>query len=358
MPEKTFLVAVGFKGEPSYRLNESLEELEELTRSAGGLVVERMKASIERPHPATYLGIGKLEEIRKKLDTVGADLVIFSQDLSPVQMRNVESFSGRRVVDRTGLILDIFARRAQSHEGRLQVELAQLLYLMPRLTGRGVLLSRLGGGIGTRGPGEKKLEYDRRRLRERIGRLKGDIEKIRKHRLLLRKGRQRKDFSTVAIIGYTNAGKSTLLNALTGASVLVEDKLFATLDPTTRLYDRKGRSILFTDTVGFIVNLPPNLIEAFQATLEEIGEADLLLHLVDASHPQAKDQEQAVRGILRQLHFGEKPLLTVLNKEDLISSIEERERLCRDYPDAILISARCHQGLEVLMEKVSNHLGK
>ncbi len=357
MSEKAFLVAIGFKGEPAYRLSESLRELEELTRSAGGMIVEGMKVFLERPHAATYLGIGKLEEIHGRLDATKADLLIFNQNLSPVQMRNIESsVGGRRVVDRTGLILDIFSRRAQSHEGRLQVELAQLLYLMPRLTGRGVLLSRLGGGIGTRGPGEKKLEYDRRRIRERIGRLKKETEKIRRHRLLIRQGRQRKDFATVAIIGYTNAGKSTLLNSLTGSSVLVEDKLFATLDPTTRIFRRADRQILFTDTVGFITDLPPNLIEAFQATLEEMGEADLLLHIVDVTHSQAGEQKEAVDKILKQLHFDDKPIVTVLNKVDLIASEEEKQRLVHHYPGSVSVSAKYRQGLETLIEKVESCL--
>lgn len=358
MGEKVCLVAVGLKSDSSYLLEESLEELRELARSAGGAVVDEVKALVERPHPATYVGSGKLDEIRRRLEEKRFDLVIFNLDLSPVQTRNIESYLGLRVVDRTGLILDIFARRARSHEGRLQVELAQLMYLMPRLTGKGVLLSRLGGGIGTRGPGEKKLEYDRRRIRERVGRLKKDIDKIRTHRLLIRKGRKRKDLVTVALVGYTNSGKSTLLNALTGSSAAVEDKLFATLDPMTRLYDKGQGALLFTDTVGFLMNLPPDLVDAFQATLEEIGEADVLVHVMDAAHPQAEEHAKVVNEILRKLHCDSKPVVVAFNKMDLIASQEERARLTHGRPDAVAVSAKEKKGLAELVARIQEVLAR
>jgi len=351
--EKVFLAVLDEKGKFNYLLEERLEELRELTRSAGGNVVGEIKALVDRPNPATYMGKGKLFELREKALKSGAQIILVSIDLSPVQVRNIEEACEIRVVDRTGLILDIFARRAKSHEGRLQVELAQLMYLLPRLTGRGVLMSRLGGGIGTRGPGEKKLEYDRRRIRERISRLKEEVDKIRRHRTLIRKGRQRKELKTVAIVGYTNAGKSTLLNALTGASAFVEDKVFATLDPMTRIFERDGMRILFTDTVGFIANLPPNLVEAFQATLEEINEADAILHVIDVGHPDAAHREKAVRGIMEKLKVSKKPSVVALNKMDLLKSPEERERLLREYPEAILISARKQEGFEPLIERLA-----
>ncbi len=351
--EKVFLVALEEKGKLSYLLDERLEELRELARSAGGEIAGEIKAWVDRPHPATYLGKGKLFDLRIQAARTGSQLAVFSVDLSPVQVRNIEAVCEMRVVDRTGLILDIFARRARTHEGRLQVELAQLMYLLPRLTGKGVLLSRLGGGIGTRGPGEKKLEYDRRRIRERISRLKEDVEKVRQHRALIRKGRKRKDFPTVAIVGYTNAGKSTLLNALTGASAFVEDKVFATLDPMTRIFEREGDRILFTDTVGFIANLPANLVDAFRATLEEINEADMILHVIDVAHPGAGDHERAVRALMENLKISGKPAVVALNKADLLRSSEERERLLREYPGAVLISAQNKEGFESLVERVS-----
>lgn len=339
-------------------LRESYEEMKELTYSAGGDIAEAVEARIERPSPSHYIREGKLAEIREAVQRRKAQLVIFNIDLTPVQARNIEEAVGVRAVDRTGLILDIFARRAQSREGKLQVEIAQLNYLLPRLVGHGVILSRLGGGIGTRGPGEQKLEVDRRRIRERIAKLKQDLEKLGRHRSLVRKGRKRKDFLSVALVGYTNAGKSTLLNALTGATAFVEDKLFATLDPMTRVCPRSGKHpILFTDTVGFLRGLPHGLIDSFRSTLEEATEADYLIHILDAAHPHSEEQKAAVEETLQEIGAGSKPAILALNKCDLLSP-EEKERLAEKYPGGILISAKERMGLEELLERLDSTISR
>jgi GTP-binding protein HflX len=356
--ERAFLVIVEPPGRAHDFLRESYEEIKELTLSAGGEVVGATEARIEHPSPSHYIRDGKLAEIREAALKEKVHLVIFNIDLTPVQARNIEEAVGVRAVDRTGLILDIFARRAQSREGRLQVEVAQLGYLLPRLVGHGVILSRLGGGIGTRGPGEQKLEVDRRRLRERMARLKEELEKLGRHRALVRKGRKRKDFYSVAIVGYTNAGKSTLLNALTGAKAFVEDKLFATLDPMTRLDKKNGRhQILFTDTVGFLRDLPHGLIDAFKSTLEEVTEADCLIHVLDAAHPYEEEQKEAVEKVLKEIGAGAKPVILALNKCDLLSPEEKKERE-EKYPDAAPISAAKRSGLEALNEKLENVYSK
>lgn len=356
--DRALLVIVQSPGEGKTFLRESYEEIRELTLSAGGEVAGATEVRLEKPSPSHYIRGGKLEEIHGKAEKEKANLLIFNVDLTPVQARNIEEAVGVRAVDRTGLILDIFARRAHSREGKLQVEVAQLNYLLPRLVGHGVILSRLGGGIGTRGPGEQKLEVDRRRLRERIGKLKDDLEKLERHRALVRKARRRRDFFSVAIVGYTNAGKSTLLNALTGAGAFVEDKLFATLDPMTRIYKRNGRqNILFTDTVGFLKNLPHGLIESFHSTLEEVTEADCLIHVLDASHPYLDDQKQAVEKTLVEIKAKEKPMLLALNKVDLISS-EESRRLLEKFPEGVLISAKERTGLDRLYKKLEPLLSK
>lgn len=333
-------------------LRESYEEMKELTLSAGGMVAGAAQVRLDRPSPSHYIREGKLTEITGLVKKEKANLLIFNIDLSPGQARNIETFTGVRAVDRTGLILDIFARRAKSREGKLQVEVAQLNYLLPRLTGMGVILSRLGGGIGTRGPGEQKLEVDRRRLRERISRLKGELEDLEKHRALVRKGRKRRDFYSVALTGYTNAGKSTLLNALTGADAFVEDKLFATLDPMTRAFPGGGRkNILFTDTVGFLRDLPHGLIEAFRSTLEEVTQADCIVHVLDVSHPYAGEQKASVEKTLGEIKAGERPVLLVLNKCDLMSP-EELRRIIERYPDAIPVSAKEKTGLNLIIERL------
>ena len=356
--DKAILVIVEPPGKAKNFIRESFEEIKELTLSAGGQVAGAVEVRLDRPSPSHYVREGKLAEIQEKVSQEKADLVIFNVDLSPVQARNIEESVGVRAVDRTGLILDIFARRAQSREGKLQVEVAQLNYLLPRLVGHGVILSRLGGGIGTRGPGEQKLEVDRRRIRERISKLKADLEKLEKHRTLVRQGRKRRDFLSVSIVGYTNAGKSTLLNALTGANAFVEDKLFATLDPLTRIskFNGHGRSILFTDTVGFLKDLPHGLIEAFKSTLEEATDADCLLHVLDISNPYAAEQKAVVEKTLKEIGAGERPVILVLNKCDLVSP-EEIEHLKGLYPGAVPVSAKIRSGLEQIFIKL-NSLGR
>lgn len=350
--ERAFLVIVEPPGKGAGFLRESYEEVRELTLSAGGEVAGALEARVEQPSPSHYIREGKVGQVREKVKEARAQLVIFNIDLTPGQARNLEEAVGVRAVDRTGLILDIFARRARSREGKLQVEVAQLNYLLPRLVGHGTLLSRLGGGIGTRGPGEQKLEVDRRRLRERISRLKHELEKLGQHRALVRQGRRRKEFAAVALVGYTNAGKSTLLNALTGARAFVEDKLFATLDPLTRLALRNGtRSILFTDTVGFLRELPHGLIEAFHSTLEEVTDADCLVHVLDAASPYREEQKASVESVLTELKAAEKPCLLALNKCDLLTG-EERDPLRQRFPGAVLISAREKTGLDELQDEL------
>ena len=344
------------KGRSKYLLAEEAEEMRELVRSAGGVVVAEVTAAIEKPSPSHFIHAGKVEELKKKKSESKANLVIFSVDLSPVQGRNLEGACGTRVVDRTGLILDIFARRAESREGRLQVELAQLNYLLPRLVGEGVLLSRLGGGIGTRGPGEQKLEINRRKIRDRISRIKDELKKVEKHRELLRKSRRRKDFVSVAIVGYTNSGKSSLLNALTDGGAVVENKLFATLDPVTRFfYTPNSQKVLLIDTVGFLQNLPHHLIEAFKSTLEEAVQADALIHMVDLSNPSAESQFCAVNQLLTQLHAFDKPTVLALNKIDLLNEAE-LSRKSEKFPSGIPISVKSRLHFDELIQKMTSVL--
>lgn len=349
--EKAVLVGLDLPNTP-WDIDETMQELAQLAETAGAQTVAEIMQKRERPDTAYYLGKGKVEELKAIVAETSADLVIFNDELSPSQIRNLETALEVRVVDRTALILDIFAQRARTREGKLQVELAQLNYLLPRLTGKGSELSRLGGGIGTRGPGETKLEVDRRRIRKRIGDLKKEIEQVKKTRFLHRQARQNIPLPVVTMVGYTNAGKSTLLNALTDAGVLAEDKLFATLDPTTRQVKLpRGGRFLLTDTVGFIQKLPPHLVAAFRATLEEVREADLLLHVVDAAHPQAQRQMAAVQDILDQLEAQHLPQLVVLNKMDLPQA-HENWQLLDQLTGYVAVSALKRKGLETLLQKI------
>ena len=332
-----------------------LRELKELTASAGARVVGTASQRSPEPDPATLLGRGKVHEVRTQARAAGADLVIFDHDLTPTQLRNLEKSLDLKVVDRTQVILDIFARRARSREGQLQVELAQLNYLLPRLSGHGTVLSRLGGGIGTRGPGEQQLEYDRRRIRRRIRILTEGIERVRSQRALHRAHRRDQNLRTVALVGYTNAGKSTLFNALTSAGVVTSARMFATLDPTVRALPLDShRTALLSDTVGFIRKLPPHLVAAFRATLEELEEARLLLHITDASDPRHAAQDAAVETLLEDLGVAATPRLHVWNKADLLAPGEMRKLEAEDR--SIAVSARTGEGLEDLRQQIADAL--
>ena len=335
---------------------DSMKELAELVDTAGATVLDSIIQSRERIHPGTYLGKGKIEEVRERIERLDATGVVCDDELTPAQLRNLEDLLDTKVMDRTMVILDIFAKRATTSEGKIQVELAQLKFSAARLIGLRSSLSRLGGGIGTRGPGEKKLEMDRRLIHERISQLKAELKKVESHRELIRKSRDENLAFNVAIVGYTNAGKSTLLNKLTDANILAEDKLFATLDPTTRkLKLGSGQEILVTDTVGFIRKLPHHLIEAFKSTLEEAKYANLLVHMVDASNEEASSQMLVVYDTLRSLDVVDKDIITVFNKTDLI---KEGEELPRDFhADKILkMSAKTGEGIEDLKKTIENIL--
>ena len=328
---------------------ESVEELAELAKTAGALVVGTVIQKRERIHPGTYVGKGKMEELKMLLTALNAAGIICDDELSPVQMNNLQQELDCKVMDRTLLILDIFADHASTSEGKIQVELAQLRYRAVRLVGLRNSLSRLGGGIGTRGPGEKKLEMDRRLIKERISQLKRELEQVKRHRELLREGRKRDRAMTAAIVGYTNAGKSTLLNTLTDAGVLSEDKLFATLDPTTRMLElSKGTKIYLTDTVGFIRKLPHHLIEAFKSTLEEAKYADIILHVVDASNPQMEDQMRVVYDTLQELEVTNKKIVTLFNKQDKLAEEQILHDLNANH--VLRISAKTGDGLDRLRE--------
>lgn len=337
---------------------ESLEELEELAQTAGAQTVGMVIQNREQIHPGTYIGKGKIEEVRQMTYELEADAVICDDELSPAQLRNLSQELDVKVMDRTLLILDIFAARASTNEGKIQVELAQLKYRQARLVGLRDSLSRLGGGIGTRGPGEKKLEMDRRLIRERIGRLGKELEEVKRHREVTRSKRSRGGAPVAAIVGYTNAGKSTLLNTLTGAQVLEEDKLFATLDPTTRMLGlASGQEILLTDTVGFIRKLPHHLIEAFRSTLEEAKYADIILHVVDASNPQAEKQMLVVYETLQNLGVTDKTIVTLFNKADKLEADAEILR-DRKADKTIYVSARRGIGLDELKETLEKILNE
>ncbi|MCH7897137.1 MAG: GTPase HflX [Candidatus Methylomirabilales bacterium] len=356
-PQREVALLVGFKQphQARWEVEDSLEELVQLTVSAGAEPAFRVVQERSLPNPRTLIGPGKAQEVREACQE-GVDLVIFDNDLTGSQQRNLEVAFGRKVIDRTGLILDIFAQRARSKEGKLQVELAQLKYLLPRLTGHGTDLSRLGGGIGTRGPGETQLEVDRRRIRRRILKIEQELEKVRRHRALLRRHRQKQALSTAALVGYTNAGKSSLLNALTHAELPVADKLFATLDPTLRkVILPGGRAVLLSDTVGFIRKLPHQLVAAFKASLEEVQESDLLVHVIDISHPRWQSQEQGVIAVLEELGVAAKPLINVYNKVDKLPHLEAVAFLSRR-PRSVVTSAKTGAGLTELKTAIAETL--
>lgn len=340
------VILVGVQVSDGENVEESLNELEELAKTAGAAAVGRIIQNREAVHPGTYIGKGKIEEVRALLLAMDATGIICDDELSPAQLNNLERELECKVMDRTLLILDIFAGRAVTSEGKIQVELAQLRYRSARLVGLRESLSRLGGGIGTRGPGEKKLETDRRLIRTRISALKEDLAQVEKHRQLIRSRRMNGKIKTAAIVGYTNAGKSTLLNTLTGAEVLSEDKLFATLDPTTRMLALEdGQQILLTDTVGFIRKLPHHLVEAFKSTLEEAKYADFIIHVVDISNPQAEMQMHVVYETLRELGVAGKKVITLMNKQDKAQDEQIRD-FRADY--VIKTSAKTGKGLEEL----------
>ncbi len=355
--ERALLVALKLPGIKDYEIEDSLDELAQLVYTAGGEVVTRVIQEREKPTPAYFIGKGKAAHIRNVCQESDLELVVFDDDLTPGQQRNLEDLIKCKIIDRTGLILDIFAQRAHTREGKLQVELAQLEYLLPRLVGKGIILSRLGGGIGTRGPGETQLEVDRRRIRQRIAKIKHDLEGVRKHRKLYREKRQSIPTPVVALVGYTNAGKSTLLNALTGTKVLVEDKLFATLDPTTRRIRLPNNQIvLISDTVGFIRKLPHQLVEAFKATLEEVAEADILIHVIDAGHPDIEQQAATVRSILVDLGLEHKPVISVLNKIDRIKNKNLIKCLARTVSAEVAITALYRANLDQLRNQIRQKL--
>ncbi len=391
--ERAILVGVDLDERTAWTLADSLAELAQLARSAGVEVVGQVTQRLESPHPKTYLGKGKVQELANLREEIPYDLVIFDEELSPSQQRNLEDALTVLVMDRTALILDIFAQRARTHEGCLQVELAQDEYYLPRLTRLWTHLSRqTRGGVGLRGPGETQLETDRRRIRKRISDLHKELEEVRTHRALHRQHRRAEMIPVVALVGYTNAGKSTLLNALTGANVLVEDKLFATLDPTTRRVKLpNGQEVLFSDTVGFIQKLPTQLVAAFRATLEELGEADLLIHIIDITHPNAAEQAEAVNKTLAELGLSDKPMLIALNKIDrlVVASMESEgaeerrsggvegvdvpqskiqnpkselldaiRQVAAPYPNAVAISAAQGVGLDDLLARVGETLSR
>lgn len=355
--EKAILVAVHMRSEMNHwPIEEQAAELEELALTCGVELMDTIVLGCQKPTPNFYIGKGQTEELALTARQMNARTVIFSKDLSGTQQRNLEEVIGLKTIDRTQLILDIFCRHARSPEGKMQVELAQLEYLMPRLVGKGIILSRLGGGIGTRGPGETKLEVDRRRIRQRIEKLKSDLEKLSVHRLTMRKKRSENAVPSVALVGYTNAGKSTLLNALTNAGQQVSDGLFTTLDPLAKSMPLpNGDHIVLTDTVGFIQNLPHHLIEAFKATLEEVVEADLLLHVVDVSHPRVYDVRDAVLDVLKQLGCAGNQTVTVLNKIDKIDDSMWLSRLENDFPNAVTISAARRLHLDKLVRVIQEH---
>jgi GTP-binding protein HflX len=359
-PEHALLIGLERPGHDRWAIEDSLEELRELAESAGATVLDSVTQRRDVPSAPTFVGSGKVAEIAAHCAATGANTVIFDDDLTPAQGRNLMDIFGKdvKVIDRTELILDIFAQRARTREGKLQVELAQLEYMLPRLTGLWTHLSRQRGGMGCRGPGETQLEVDRRRVQEKIKRLQDQLEEVRKNRRVERSGRSRLHWPSVSIIGYTNSGKSTLMNKLTDAGVLAEDKLFATLDPTTRKFRLpNNQNILLSDTVGFLRKLPHHLVESFKATLEETAEADLLLHVVDVSHPQAHEQIKAVGVVLEEIESAGKPTIVALNKIDRLGDDRSiLEKFQREIEHTVPISAKHGTNLDQLQEEISNQL--
>ncbi|MCG3149720.1 MAG: GTPase HflX [Verrucomicrobiae bacterium] len=359
-PEHALLIGLERPGYDRWAIEDSLEELRELAESAGATVLDSVTQRRDTPSAPTFVGTGKAAEIAAQCAATGANTVIFDDDLTPAQGRNLMDIFGKdvKVIDRTELILDIFAQRARTREGKLQVELAQLEYMLPRLTGLWTHLSRQRGGMGCRGPGETQLEVDRRRVQEKIKRLQDQLEEVRKNRRIERSGRSKLHWPSVSIIGYTNSGKSTLMNKLTNAGVLAEDKLFATLDPTTRKFRLpNNQNILLSDTVGFLRKLPHHLVESFKATLEETAEADLLLHVVDVSHPQAHEQIKAVGVVLEEIECVGKPTIVALNKIDRLGDDQSiLEKFQREFPHSVPISARHGTNLDQLQDEIGNQL--
>jgi len=356
--ERVFIVGVQLKGEDAWCIDASLDELEELVGTAGGEVAGRGTQRLDKVNAATFIGPGKARGFAEECREAGVDTVVFDEELSPAQGRNLEKVFECKILDRTALILDIFSQRARTREGKLQVELAQLNHLLPRLTRFWTHLSRQKGGIGMRGgEGESQLEVDRRKVRERIDKIQRDLELVMRHRSVQRTGRKRNQWPLGSLVGYTNAGKSTLFNAITGASTLTEDKLFATLDPMTRrLRLPTNQNVLLSDTVGFIRKLPHDLVDAFKATLEEVIEADLLLHVVDISLPQAQEQIDAVNVVLDELDVADKPMLMVFNKIDRVTAPGLAKRFTDQYPNSIVVSARTGEGFDAFMSELGKQL--
>jgi GTP-binding protein HflX len=354
--QRALLVGTGTGTRSLDEAEASLAELALLADTAGADPVESVLQRRSVPDPATYIGAGKADELRGLADALDIDVVVFDDELTPAQQRNLEKKFGRDVVDRVALILDIFAQHARSQEGMVQVELAQLRYRLPRLRGRGVELSQQAGGIGTRGPGETQLEVDRRRIQRRVHKLEDQLDRLAKTRATQRKARRRRELSTVSLVGYTNAGKSTLLNRLTRADAVVGDRLFSTLDPTTRrLQLAGGEAALLGDTVGFVRRLPHELVEAFKSTLEEVAQADLLLHVVDGSAPDAEEQIEAVHGVLREIGAADRPELLVVNKVD-VADPGDVDDLLAAHTNAVAVSATTGEGVDKLAETLATRL--
>ena len=354
--EKALLVTIELKTETGvWSIDDVAKELEELVSASLVQAQDNITCVCDKPTSNYLIGSGKVKEIAALAQELDVDTVIFSHDLSGTQQRNLEEVIGKKTIDRTQLILDIFARRARSPEGKMQVELAQLQYILPRLVGKGIILSRLGGGVGTRGPGEQKLEVDRRVIRKRIDRLKKDLRNVSDHRQVMRKKRKDNHIPLVALVGYTSAGKSTLLNTLTTSNQTVSNSLFTTLDPLAKNFKLpNGENIIISDTVGFLHNLPHNLVEAFKATLEEVIQADLLVHVLDSAHALIYEHNKAVFEVLKQLEIEDKPVITVLNKIDLLPDKDCVNNLANDFNDSVAISAKLRINLDKLLDKIQD----